>query len=502
MKRRFVSTRGRQQPVSAKTAVKQGLAIDHGLFVDPNLGQEKINLTELLPLDYQQLAQNILYLLLPDFTPTELTQAVHNAYYQNFDTTKITPLHTINDCHVLELWHGPTSAFKDIGLQLLPHLMQLALEKNEHSLVLTATSGDTGKAALEGFKNINNVGISVFYPEGGVSDIQEKQMLTTAGENTSVAAITGNFDDAQRHVKEIFTNETFKETLANDLHLSSANSINVGRLAPQVVYYFSAYQQLVKQGEIAQGDFVNFTVPTGNFGDVLAGYYAKLLGLPIKKLIVVANANNVLTDFFKTGIYDRQRPFLHTVAPSMDIQVSSNLERLLYYESGLDSAYIDQLMNQLETNGHYQVSDKLLQNLQRDFACGFSSDHDIQIAIKEVYEEQGYLMDPHTAAGYHVMRDYQKHDQTPMILLATASPYKFVETTAPAILPDVDKTSNSFDLIQRLADYTNTPVPDNLARLHDLPIRHKNILSSEKMQTYVKKQAEVIFNVQNQSACY
>ena len=502
MKRRFVSTRGRQQPVSAKTAVKQGLAIDHGLFVDPNLGQEKINLTELLPLDYQQLAQNILYLLLPDFTPTELTQAVHNAYYQNFDTTKITPLHTINDCHVLELWHGPTSAFKDIGLQLLPHLMQLALEKNEHSLVLTATSGDTGKAALEGFKNINNVGISVFYPEGGVSDIQEKQMLTTAGENTSVAAITGNFDDAQRHVKEIFTNETFKETLANDLHLSSANSINVGRLAPQVVYYFSAYQQLVKQGEIAQGDFVNFTVPTGNFGDVLAGYYAKLLGLPIKKLIVAANANNVLTDFFKTGIYDRQRPFLHTVAPSMDIQVSSNLERLIYYESGLDSAYIDQLMNQLETNGHYQVSDKLLQNLQRDFACGFSSDHDIQIAIKEVYEEQGYLMDPHTAAGYHVMRDYQKHDQTPIILLATASPYKFVETTAPAILPDVDKASNSFDLIQRLADYTNTPVPDNLARLHDLPIRHKNILSSEKMQTYVKKQAEVIFNVQNQSACY
>ena len=495
MKKRFVSTRGHQQPVSVKTAVKQGLADDYGLFVDPKLGQKKINLSKLLLLDYRDLAKEILQLLLPDFTTTELILAIKNAYNQKFDTAKITPLHTINDWHILELWHGPTSAFKDIGLQLLPHLMKFSLGDNEHSLVLTATSGDTGKAALEGFKNTDNIGIAVFYPNGGVSAIQEKQMLTTTGTNTKVAAITGNFDDAQRQVKAIFSNTSFKESLDSNLHLSSANSINIGRLAPQVVYYFSAYQQLVTQGHITLGDSVNFTVPTGNFGDVLAGYYAKLLGLPIKKLIVASNANNVLTDFFETGIYDRQRPFLHTVAPSMDIQVSSNLERLLYYKSGLDSTYISQLMTQLETTGRYQISDELLQNLQNDFYCGFSSDNDIQTAIKNVYEEQGYLMDPHTAAGYHVMRKYQQQDQTPMVLLSTASPYKFIETTAPAVLPDIEGITDSFELVQRLAEYTNTPIPQNIAQLHDLPIRHKNIVSSENMQAYVKQQAEVIFHV-------
>ncbi|GBG93853.1 threonine synthase [Ligilactobacillus salitolerans] len=499
MGKKFTSTRSEQFYVSAKEALKKGLASDRGLFVDPELGEEQLDLAEILNLDYQELAQKILACLLPDFSPAEIKASVLNAYDDKFDSKQITPLRQVGGFYALELWHGPTSAFKDLGLQILPYLLKYAISPGERSLVLTATSGDTGKAALEGFKDTENVGIVVFYPDGGVSSIQEKQMLTTNGTNTKVAAITGNFDDAQQHVKEIFNDVQLQEKLGERVHLSSANSINIGRLAPQVVYYFAAYQQLVAQGTIELGDQVNFTVPTGNFGDVLAGYYAKLLGLPVKKLIVASNANNVLVDFFSNGVYDRNRPFLQTAAPSMDIQVSSNLERLLYYESGLDSGYVKKLMDQLEATGRYQITAKLLENLQADFACGYSTDAQIKAAIREVYEQEGYLMDPHTAAGYHVMHAYQKRDSTPMVLLSTANPYKFAETTAQALWPQANLPADTVSLMQKIAEYTHMSIPQNLLELDHLPQRSKKVLVPAEMQEYVKEQTEAIFDDQSQS---
>ncbi|MEY2349301.1 threonine synthase [Lentilactobacillus buchneri] len=499
MNKYYTSTRNGSVQISAKQAIKKGFADDKGLFVYPDLEKLQVNFEKLLKLNYQDIARAVLTILLPDFSADEIDESVRAAYQSSFDTQKITPVIPVDDFHILELFHGPTSAFKDVGLQLLPQLMKHVLVGNNKVMILTATSGDTGKAALEGFKGLDNMGIIVFYPDGGVSKIQKLQMITTGGNNTKVAAIEGNFDDAQTNVKRIFNDQALKESLGDDVSLSSANSINIGRLIPQVVYYFDSYKQLVNDGSIEVGQKVNFTVPTGNFGDVLAGYYAKMLGLPVNKFVVACNENNVLANFFNHGVYDRNRPFFQTVAPSMDIQISSNFERLLYYKSGQDTEYVKQLMDDLEDSGKYEVSKEVLANIQQDFYCGYSTDEDIERSIAEVYEQNGYLMDPHTAAGYKIMCNYQKLDpETPMILLSTASPYKFVNAVANAVLPE---TSADVQQVMRdLHDATNAPIPDNLRKVWDLPVRHESVIQKDQMTDYVKQKVEEVFYDQDQSA--
>lgn len=499
MNKYYTSTRNGSVQISAKQAIKKGFADDKGLFVYPDLEKLQVNFEKLLKLNYQDIARAVLTILLPDFSADEIDESVRAAYQSSFDTQKITPVIPVDDFHILELFHGPTSAFKDVGLQLLPQLMKHVLVGNNKVMILTATSGDTGKAALEGFKGLDNMGIIVFYPDGGVSKIQKLQMITTGGNNTKVAAIEGNFDDAQTNVKRIFNDQALKESLGDDVSLSSANSINIGRLIPQVVYYFDSYKQLVNDSSIEVGQKVNFTVPTGNFGDVLAGYYAKMLGLPVNKFVVACNENNVLANFFNHGVYDRNRSFFQTVAPSMDIQISSNFERLLYYKSGQDTEYVKQLMDDLEDSGKYEVSKEVLANIQQDFYCGYSTDEDIERSIAEVYEQNGYLMDPHTAAGYKVMRNYQKLDpETPMILLSTASPYKFVNAVANAVLPE---TSADVQQVMRdLHDATNAPIPDNLRKVWDLPVRHESVIQKDQMTDYVKQKVEEVFYDQDQSA--
>lgn len=498
MNNNYTSTRNKEISITAKGAIKKGFADDGGLFVYPELDQLKIDLKELVHLNYQQIAEVVLSKLLPDFSATEINESIHNAYNDSFDTKQITPLVKVNNFHVLELFHGPTSAFKDIGLQMLPQLMKQVLDKDNKVMILTATSGDTGKAALEGFKNLQQMGITVFYPHNGVSKVQQLQMETTNGNNTEIAAIRGNFDDAQSNVKKIFNDQKLKQELGPQVSLSSANSINIGRLIPQVVYYFDSYVQLVNQGQIKLGQKVNFTVPTGNFGDVLAGFYAKKMGLPVNKFIVASNENNVLTKFFQSGIYDRNIPFLQTDAPSMDIQISSNFERLLYYKSHQDTDYVKSLMDQLESDGHYQVSAEVLQSIHDDFYCGYASDTEIEQSINDIYRQDNYLMDPHTAVGYKVMRDYQRLDeQTPMILLSTASPYKFTQVVARAILKEAP--DDDLAVLKKLHEVTQVKIPNNLLKVWDLPILHHDVIDKDQMSAYVKEKVEDNFYDKNSS---
>lgn len=492
----YTSTRNHNIHLSDKEAIKTGFSEDGGLFVYPDLSELKIDLKSLVNVSYQDIAKVVLSKLLPNFSQTEIAESVKKAYENSFDTTKITPLVDVDDFHVLELFHGPTSAFKDIGLQMLPQLMKHVLSEDDKVMILTATSGDTGKAALEGFKNLEKMGITVFYPHNGVSKVQALQMQTTNGYNTEIAAIKGNFDDAQSNVKKILNDQKLKSELGPQISLSSANSINIGRLIPQVVYYFASYIQLVESGQIVLGDLVNFTVPTGNFGDVLAGFYAKQMGLPVNKFIVASNENNVLTKFFQTGIYNRNIPFLQTYAPSMDIQISSNFERLLYYKSNHDTDYVKKLMTDLDKTGEYQVSDEVLKRIQADFYCGFSTDQEISDSIKSVYQKDNYLMDPHTAVGYKVMRDYQKlGDKTPMILLSTASPYKFSRVVADAVLDKVP--DDDLEIMNKLAQVTQIPIPTNLAQVWNLPILHTDVIAKDQMENYVKSKVEDNFYDKN-----
>ncbi|KRN98419.1 threonine synthase [Companilactobacillus kimchiensis] len=496
MNTNYTSTRNKQIQITAKDAIKKGFADDGGLFVYPELSELKIDLKSLRNLNYQQLAQIILTKLLPDFSEAEIAESINHAYDNSFDSSKITPLISVNNFHVLELFHGPTSAFKDVGLQMLPQLMKHVLTPEDKVMILTATSGDTGKAALEGFKNLKKMGITVFYPHNGVSKVQQLQMQTTTGHNTEITAIKGNFDDAQTNVKKILNDKHLQQELGSHISLSSANSINIGRLIPQVVYYFSAYMQLIDQNKLQLGEKVNFTVPTGNFGDVLAGYYAKQMGLPVNKFIVASNENNVLTNFFNSGIYNRNIPFLQTFAPSMDIQISSNFERLLYYKSNKDTAYVKKLMVDLEKNGHYKVSPDVLSRIHNDFYCGYCTNQQIADSIATVYQKDHYLMDPHTAVGYKVMRDYQKSgDKTPMILLSTASPYKFVRVVADSILPVVP--DDDFSAMQKLAAFTKIPIPTNLAKVWELPILHTDVIAKDQMENYVKTKVEDVFYDRN-----
>ena len=483
----MLSTRG-AAAVSESMAILRGLAPDGGLYVPkdfPHFSMEEI--AALGALDYQARALAILQKFLPDFTADELKNAIAGAYGTGFDDADIAPVRPVGDwAHALELWHGPTLAFKDMALQLLPHLLTLSAKKNGETreiFILVATSGDTGKAALEGFHDVKGTRIIVFYPEGGVSAVQQAQMATQTGDNVKVCAVRGNFDDAQTGVKQVFA-----ACQGKDLHgamLSSANSINIGRLAPQVVYYFRSYADLVKSGRIRVGDKVNYVVPTGNFGDILAGYFAKCMGLPVGRLVCASNANDVLTEFISTGRYDRRRPFYKTTSPSMDILVSSNLERLLFLLSR-DPAYVAELMRQLREDGVYQLSDRLLAQLKQDFSCGCCDDKGAADVIGRLWREQHYLCDPHTAVAWSVAEQLSEelHDTgAPTVVLSTASPYKFPAAVLSALGRETGE--NEFFMMNELCRISGVPIPRNLAGLEGRPVLHKDVIDKDAMLDYV-----------------
>ena len=483
---KYSSTRGNAEQLDSAQAIIRGLAADGGLFVPDAMPKVDMAFIEgLKTLSYEERAEKVLGLFLTDYTAEELSGCVTRAYGSGrFDTAKRAPVKAVGDKSVLELWHGPTSAFKDMALQLLPQLMSTALKKTgekDEVLILVATSGDTGKAALEGFRDVPQIRIMVFYPQGGVSRIQQLQMLTQEGHNVNVTAVTGNFDDAQSGVKKIFGDKAFNEALAEKgIRLSSANSINWGRLLPQIVYYFSAYCDAVTGGMIAMGDKLNFVVPTGNFGDILAGWYAKEMGLPVGKLICASNANNVLTDFIRTGTYNKNRPFHTTASPSMDILVSSNLERLLYALCGSD-AEVAGYMQQLREQGSYTVSDALKAKIQEVFAGGFCNDIQTREKIGHAWRDHRYLIDTHTAVAYHVLNDYRREtgDTTPSVVVSTASPFKFCDQ----VLRGIGGTADAFgpELIRRLSCETQIDAPAPLTGLDARPVRFGGCVDKAQM---------------------
>ena len=476
----FFSTRDQNRKVTSSQAIAQGLSDEGGLFVPESFPQ--VDVKALCGLDYPALAAAVVREYLTDYEPTFLTEATRSTYGAAFGGKAGYLAPVEGDTYALELWHGPTCAFKDYALQLMPKLLVEAkknLGRTEKTLILVATSGDTGKAALDGYHDIPGVEIAVFYPTGGTSEIQRLQMATQEGANVAVYAVRGNFDDAQTGVKEIFA--ACKDKDLHGAMLSSANSINIGRLAPQVVYYFRAYGDLVKAGRIKPGDKVDYTVPTGNFGDILAGYFAKEMGLPVGRLICASNANDVLTEFLTTGRYDKRRPFYKTTSPSMDILVSSNLERLLYLMSR-DAAYVASLMGDLNTQGWYQVSDALLSQLREVFGCGCCNDEGASAVIGRLWREEKYLCDPHTAVAWAVA-EKNSRDGVPMVVLSTASPYKF----PAAVLHALGEKSgeNEFAMMETLHHITGTPIPRNLRGLEGRPVLHTDVIDKTAMESYV-----------------
>ena len=472
----YISTRGQSPAVDSAQAVLSGLAPDGGLYMPRAI--PAFDWQHCLTLSAQQMSAAILSALLPDIPNMEAL--VKRAYTGKFETEDLTPTVPVGDFQVLELFRGPTSAFKDVALSMLPQLLTAAKREKgitQEIRILTATSGDTGKAALVGFQDVPGVSICVFYPFGGVSQVQRAQMVTQEGENVHVCAVEGNFDDAQTGVKNIFAACQGK---ALPFLLSSANSINIGRLAPQIMYYFKSYADLLSRKVISLGDKVDFSVPTGNFGDILAGYLAKKLGLPVGKLICASNANNVLTDFLTTGVYDRRRPLLKTTSPSMDILVSSNLERLLYLLSG-DTALVAGLMKDLSEQGFYRVPDALLAAIQAEFAAGYCNDAQAEAVIGRVYREQGYLMDPHTACGWAAAETHR--GDAPTVVLSTASPYKFSTAVLTAIGADI--SGSEYDRMERMQTLTGIPIPPALAALRTKPERHTGVIPKEKMLEFV-----------------
>ena len=472
----YISTRGQSPAVDSAQAVLSGLAPDGGLYMPRAI--PAFDWQHCLALSAQQMSAAILSALLPDIPNMEAL--VKRAYTGKFETEDLTPTVPVGDFQVLELFRGPTSAFKDVALSMLPQLLTAAKQEKgiaQEIRILTATSGDTGKAALVGFQDVPGVSICVFYPFGGVSQVQRAQMVTQEGENVHVCAVEGNFDDAQTGVKNIFAACQGK---ALPFLLSSANSINIGRLAPQIMYYFKSYADLLSRKVISLGDKVDFSVPTGNFGDILAGYLAKKLGLPVGRLICASNANNVLTDFLTTGVYDRRRPLLKTTSPSMDILVSSNLERLLYLLSG-DTALVAGLMKDLNEQGFYRVPDALLAAIQAEFAAGYCNDAQAEAVIGRVYREQGYLMDPHTACGWAAAETHR--GDAPTVVLSTASPYKFSTAVLTAIGADI--SGSEYDRMERMQTLTGIPIPPALAALRTKPERHTGVIAKEKMLEFV-----------------
>ena len=472
----YISSRGQSPAVDSAQAVLSGLAPDGGLYMPRAI--PAFDWQHCLTLSAQQMSAAILSVLLPDIPNMEAL--VKRAYTGKFETEDLTPTVPVGDFQVLELFRGPTSAFKDVALSMLPQLLTAAKQEKgiaQEIRILTATSGDTGKAALVGFQDVPGVSICVFYPFGGVSQVQRAQMVTQEGENVHVCAVEGNFDDAQTGVKNIFAACQGK---ALPFLLSSANSINIGRLAPQIMYYFKSYADLLNRKVISLGDKVDFSVPTGNFGDILAGYLAKKLGLPVGRLICASNANNVLTDFLTTGVYDRRRPLLKTTSPSMDILVSSNLERLLYLLSG-DTALVAGLMKDLSEQGFYRVPDALLGAIQAEFAAGYCNDAQAEAVIGRVYREQGYLMDPHTACGWAAAETHR--GDAPTVVLSTASPYKFSTAVLTAI--GADTSGSEYDRMERMQALTGIPIPPTLAALRTKPERHTGGIPKEKMLEFV-----------------
>ena len=482
----YHSTRNADLTAPSTHAVLEGIAPDGGLYIcDP--AQLHFDWQGALKPDTMDMAAKILSALLPDFS--DMDDIVRRSYAGKFPTMDLTPLVPVGGSYVLELYHGPTSAFKDVALSVLPRLIGAAARAEGMTgdvVILTATSGDTGKAALEGFHDVKGTRIIVFYPEGGVSAVQQAQMATQTGDNVKVCAVRGNFDDAQTGVKQVFA-----ACQGKDLHgamLSSANSINIGRLAPQVVYYYRAYADLVKAGRIREGDKVDFVVPTGNFGDILAGYFAKEMGLPVGKLVCASNANNVLTDFLRTGRYDRQRPFYKTVSPSMDILVSSNLERLLYLLSG-DDKLVAGLMKSLSEKGAYEVPADMLAKLHELFWAGCCDDAGAKAAIGDVWAKDRYLCDTHTAVAWDVAQQYKKEnpEHNAVVVLSTASPYKF----PAAVLEGIGEQDrgDEFDVMEQLSDVTGVPVPKNLADLRSRAVRHRDVIGQDEMLDYVLRKA-------------
>ena len=484
----YQSTRDKNLKAGSAQALLNGLAPDGGLYTMPSFDEARFDYREVLDLDTFAMSARILSKLLPDFSEEEMTKLVHDGYAGKFETDHLTPTVSVGEDFVLELFRGPTSAFKDVALSMLPRLMTAAKGKcgfTDEIMILTATSGDTGKAAMEGFCNVPGTRIIVFYPYGGVSAVQQAQMATQAGENVCVCAVRGNFDDAQTGVKNIFASVGREGLLkGKGVSLSSANSINIGRLAPQVVYYYRSYADLVKAGRIQPGDKVDYVVPTGNFGDILAGYFAKEMGLPVGKLVCASNANNVLTDFLRTGRYDRRRPFYKTVSPSMDILVSSNLERLLYLLSGDDKLIAD-LMKQLSENGEYEVPAEMLEKLHELFWAGCCDDEAAKAAIGKVWKEEHYLCDTHTAVAWDVAQQYKKEnpEHNAVVVLSTASPYKF----PAAVLEGIGESAkgDEFDVMEQLHDVTGVPVPKNLATLRERAVRHRDVIERDEMLDYV-----------------
>ena len=488
----YKSTRGAGGLVTASQALLKGLAEDGGLFVPEEIPKLAVSLEELRNMTYQETAYEVMRRFLTDFTEDEIKHCIDCAYDSKFDTEDIAPLVKVNEgTYHLELYHGATIAFKDMALSILPHLMTTAAKKNQVSkeiVILTATSGDTGKAALAGFANVPGTRIIVFYPKDGVSRVQELQMVTQKGDNTAVVAIHGNFDQAQSGVKQMFEDKELAKVLADHgFQFSSANSINIGRLVPQVVYYVYAYAKLLQNGEIREGEEINVTVPTGNFGNILAAYYAKQMGLPIAKLICASNENKVLFDFFQTGTYDKNRKFILTTSPSMDILISSNLERLIYQISGKDADKDAELMEALKKDGRYKITDEMREGL-KDFVGGYATEEETWQAIHDVYESTGYVMDTHTAVASHVYKTYRETtgDARKTVIASTASPYKFVSSVMTALDPKY-KGMDEFVLMNELQKISQTEIPNAIQEIMDAKILHSRECDADKMPETVRE---------------
>lgn len=488
----YRSTRGGVEDVTAAEAILKGIADDGGLFVPEYIPEMDFSLEEMKDMTYQELAYNIMKEYFGDFTEEDLKNCIKGAYDSKFETPVIAPVHTAGDLKFLELFHGPTLAFKDMALSILPYLMMTAAKNSKldkEVVILTATSGDTGKAALEGFANITGTKIIVFFPQEGVSEIQKRQMVTQEGENTCVIGIKGNFDDAQTGVKNIFADLGFRDELdQNGYVFSSANSINIGRLVPQIVYYFHAYSQLMQDGSLEAGDTMNVVVPTGNFGNILAAYYAKQMGLPIGNLICASNNNKVIYDFFKNGSYDRNRDFHITMSPSMDILISSNLERLLYFVSNDDSDETTELMSQLQAEGKYTINAEMQENLS-DFYGGYTDDTETQKVIKEVYESTDYLMDTHTAVAYAVYKNYKEEtkDNTTTVIVSTASPYKFPSSVMDALDEASYKEVDEFTLVDKMNDLIGGVIPEGIKELESRKIEHDIVCETTEMPKVIRE---------------
>ena len=488
----YKSTRDAEKTVTASQAILKGLADDGGLFVPVSIPKLPVSLGELKEMTYQEIAYTVMKEFLTDFTEEELKSCIAKAYDSKFDTEEIAPLAKVEDAYYLELFHGATIAFKDMALSILPHLLTTSAKKNQvknEIVILTATSGDTGKAALAGFADVPGTKIIVFYPKNGVSPIQEKQMVTQKGANTFVVGIYGNFDDAQTGVKKMFGDKELAAQMDKaGYQFSSANSINIGRLVPQVVYYVYAYAKMYANGEVAKGEKINVVVPTGNFGNILAAYYAKNMGVPIDKLICASNDNKVLYDFFRTGTYDRNREFILTTSPSMDILISSNLERLIYKIAGADAAKDVTLMQNLAAEGKYEITDEMKAQL-KDFYGNYASEKETAEEIAEVYKKTGYIMDTHTAVASRVYRKYvaETGDQTKTVIASTASPYKFTRSVMDAIDAEKYKGMGDFELVDALSELSGVKVPQAIEEIRTAPVLHKNVVETEDMPKIVKQ---------------